>query len=198
LIARAVIMSGAYERNWAKHDGQSSALTQAFGRWQNRLPLYNMRMSNLAAAIVRAQIPEIDRRVRDGRAGHDHVAARLNGSPWLEVPPPLPPEARAPDSIQFNLVGMADADVDAFTAAAEAASVKVQVFGRSTDNARAFWNWRFIEGGTGELPRTREMLMRACDVRLPARLRRAELDFIADALIGAAAQAMDDARAYGT
>jgi hypothetical protein len=33
------------------------------------------------------------------------------------------------------------------------------------------------------------MLMRACDVRLPARLTRDELDFIADALIAAAAEA---------
>jgi hypothetical protein len=31
------------------------------------------------------------------------------------------------------------------------------------------------------------MLMRACDARLPARLTRPELDFIADALLAAAA-----------
>ncbi len=198
VAARAIIMSGAYEHNWRKHDGQDSALRAAFERWQNRLPLYNMRMNNLAAVIVRAQIPEIHRRVRDGRAGHDRVAARLNASPWLEVPPPLPPEARAPDSIQFNLTGMSDAEVDAFAEAAEASGVKVQVFGRSRDNARAFWNWGFLEGGPGELPKTRAMLLRACDVRLPARLTEAELDYIADALTGAAAQAMEAPRAFGT
>jgi hypothetical protein len=32
------------------------------------------------------------------------------------------------------------------------------------------------------------MLMRACDTRLPARLTRTDLDFIADALIFAAAE----------
>ena len=202
VAARAVIMSGAYEHNWKKHDGHNGALTAAFERWQNRLPLYNMRMNNVSAAIVRAQLGEIDRRVRDGRAGHDRVAERLNASPWLEVPPPLGPELRAPDSIQFNLVGMSDAEIDAFTAAAEAGGVKVQVFGRSRDNARAFWNWRFIEGEDGaapaDLPQTRAMLMRACDVRLPARLTADELDFIADALVAAAARAMEDQRAYGT
>ena len=57
---------------------------------------------------------EIARRVRDGRANHDHVAARLNTSPWLSVPDPLGPEARAPDSIQFNLCGMDDSDTLAF------------------------------------------------------------------------------------
>jgi dTDP-4-amino-4,6-dideoxygalactose transaminase len=198
VVARAVIMSGAYEHNWKKHDGHNGALRAAFARWQNRLPLYNMRMNNLSAVLVRAQIPEIERRVRDGRAGHDRVAATLNASPWLEVPPPLPPERRAPDSIQFNLLGMSDAEVDAFTGAAAEAGVKVQVFGRSADNARAFWNWGFLPDAPGDLPRTREMLMRACDVRLPARLTPDELDFIAEALVGAAAQAMADRRAYGT
>jgi hypothetical protein len=49
-----------------------------------------------------------------------------------------------------------------------------------------------------ELPQTRAMLMKACDVRLPARLKQDELDFIADALIGAAAEVAEPARAYGT
>ena len=61
----------------------------------------------------------------------------------------------------------------------------VQIFGLSDGNARAFWNWQFL-GDLPDLPKTRAMLMRACDVRLPARLTRPELDFIADALLAAA------------
>ena len=36
------------------------------------------------------------------------------------------------------------------------------------------------------------MLMRACDVRLPARLQKPDLDFIAGALIGAAEDVMGE------
>jgi dTDP-4-amino-4,6-dideoxygalactose transaminase len=199
LIARAVIMSGAYEHNWAKHLGAPDAdIEAAFARWQNRLPLYNLRLNNLSAAIIRPQLPEVARRVRDGRAGHDHVAHRLDTSPWLSVPAKLPPEERAPDSIQFNLHGMSDADTSTFVANAAARGIKVQVFGLSEDNARAYWNWQFLPGGTPDLPQTRAMLRRACDVRLPARLTRAERDVIADALIGAAEEAMTPRRAYGT
>ncbi|GAB4282060.1 MAG: aminotransferase class I/II-fold pyridoxal phosphate-dependent enzyme [Roseovarius sp.] len=199
LIARAVIMSGAYERNWSKHPGRDDPrLEAAFARWQNRLPLYNLRMSNLAAAIIRAQIPEIPRRVRQGRANHDHVAARLAASPWLAVPRKLDPEQRAPDSIQFNLLGMSDDEARGFVEAAAARGVDVQVFGLSADNARAFWNWRFLPGGVPELPRTRAMLMRACDTRLPAWLARAQLDAIADALLAAAEEVMGARRAFGT
>jgi dTDP-4-amino-4,6-dideoxygalactose transaminase len=199
LVARAVIMSGAYEHNWAKHmDGPDPALDAAFAAWQNRLPLYNLRLSNLSAAIIRAQLPEVPARVRAGRANHDHVAARLGASPHLSVPAPLDGEERAPDSIQFNLVGLSDAEARDFAEGAAARGVKVQVFGQSADNARAFWNWGFLPGGTPDLPRTRAMLMRACDVRLPARLSRAECDAVADILLAAMAEVTGARRAYGT
>ncbi len=191
LIARAVIMSGAYEHNWAKHiDGKDADLDAAFARWQNKLPLYNLRLNNMSAAIARAQIKEVPRRVRDGRANHDYVAAKLNQSPWLNVPEKLGPEERAPDSIQFNLQNMSQDNARAFAKAAEVRGVKVQIFGMSTDNARAFWNWNFIPGDTPDLPQTRAMLMNACDARLPARLTKPELDVIADALTGAAMDVM--------
>ena len=182
LIARAVIMSGAYEHNWKKHP----VAHDRFRFWQNRLPLYNMRMNNLSAAVVRHQIREIPRRAGDGRANHDYVAAILDACPWFEVPPPLPQEVRAPDSIQFNLCGFAsDEEAEAFQRRANEKGVPVQIFGLFADNARAFWNWQFI-GPQDSLARTRAMLMRACDVRLPARLGRDDLDFIATALVAAA------------
>ncbi len=182
LAARAIIMSGAYEHNWRKHDGD---LAEACARWQNKLPLYNTRLQNLSAAVIRPQLAEVPRRVRDGRAGHDHVAAQLNATPWMQVPDALPQEDRAPDSIQFNLPHFDDATARAFQDEAKARGVSVQVFGLSTDNARAFWNWEFL-GPQPDLPQTRAMLMQACDVRLPARLTRDELDYIARALIDAA------------
>ena len=193
LVARAIIMSGAYEHNWKKHP----VLQDAFATWQNKLPLYNLRMSNLSAAVIRPQLPELARRVRDGLKNHDYVAARLETSPYLSVPAPLAPERRAPDSIQFNVVNLKETDIRAFAEAAKARGVTVQVFGQSTDNARAFWNWAFL-GDTPDLPQTRDMLMRACDVRLPVRLNKAELDVIADLLLEAMAEVTAPLPAYGT
>lgn len=189
LAARCIIMSGAYEENWKKHPG----LQNSFGHWQNRLPLYNMRMQNLSAAVIRPQLPEIAGRVAKGRANHDHVADVLNKCVWLEVPPPLVGEDRAPDSIQFNLVGeWSDEQALAFQAGAKKRGVSVQIFGLSDGNARAFWNWQFL-GDMPDQPKTRAMLMRACDVRLPTRLAQSDLDFIAGALVEAAQGVMNDA-----
>lgn len=182
LAARAIIMSGAYEENWKKHPG----LSNSCAHWQNKLPLYNLRMQNLSAAVIRPQLPEVARRVTQGRANHDWVAAQLNSSDWMQVPPALPQELRAPDSIQFNLTGdWTDDEARAFQKAAKRRGVSVQIFGLSEGNARAFWNWQFLTD-LPELPQTRAMLMRACDVRLPARLTEAELDYIATAILEAA------------
>ena len=196
LMARTVIMSGAYEHNWKKHPG-TPELEQAFARWQNRLPLYNLRMSNLGAAVIRSQIRELPQRVRDGLANHDYVASRLNVSTYIDVPAPLAPERRAPDSIQFNLVGLDESEINAFAAATEARGVKAQIFGLSQDNARAFWNWQFLPEHA-DLPQTRAMLMSACDVRLPVRLTREELDVIADILLASIGEVNGPIPVYGT
>lgn len=182
IAARAVIMSGAYEENWKKHPG----LQNSYCHWQNKLPLYNLRMQNLSAAVIRPQLPEIARRVADGRRNHDHVAAQLNASGLMQVPEPLAGEDRAPDSIQFNLLGdWTDEEARIFQREAKVRGVSVQVFGLSEGNARAYWNWQFL-GELPDLPKTRAMLMRACDVRLPARLKVDELDYIAAALVDSA------------
>ncbi|MBC7738056.1 MAG: aminotransferase class I/II-fold pyridoxal phosphate-dependent enzyme [Candidatus Saccharibacteria bacterium] len=187
IAARCVIMSGAYESNWKKHPGMQNS----YMLWQNKLPLYNMRMQNLSAAVIRPQLPLVADRVAKGRAGHDRVADQLNNCPWLTVPPALAPEQRAPDSIQFNLTAdWTDAQALKFQSRAKARGVTVQVFGLSDGNARAFWNWEFL-GPQADLPQTRAMLMRACDVRLPTRLTFDELDFIAEAIVSA----VEDVRA---
>lgn len=185
IAARCVIMSGAYESNWKKHPGMQNS----YMLWQNKLPLYNMRMQNLSAAVIRPQLELVADRVAKGRHNHDHVADQLNLSDWLDVPAALAPELRAPDSIQFNLTGdWSDAEALDFQAHAKRRGVTVQVFGLSDGNARAFWNWQFL-GDAPELPRTRAMLMRACDVRLPTRLTRDDLDYIATAILDSAAAA---------
>ena len=184
IAARAVIMSGAYEENWKKHPG----LQNSYIQWQNKLPLYNLRMQNLSAAVIRPQLPALAGRVEKGRANHDRMAERLNLCPWIAVPAPLAPETRAPDSIQFNLAGdWTEAEALALQKAAKARGAGVQIFGLSEGNARAFWNWQFL-GDLPELPQTRAMLMRACDMRLPVRLSFDEVDFLTDAVLAAVAE----------
>ena len=180
LFAKAVIMSGAYEHNWMKHQGDQAY----FKKWQNKLPLYNLRMNNLSAALINAQLPELGSRVQKGRLNHDFTAERLDKSPWISVPAKLEPEQRAPDSIQFNLVDMNSTEIDLFEEITSGSGLNVQIFGRTKNNARAFWNWQFLPE-TFELPKTRKMLMTACDVRLPSRLNLDECEAISEVILSA-------------
>lgn len=177
LVAKAVIMSGAYEHNWKKHLGSQAV----FEKWQNKLPLYNLRLSNISATLIRSQISEIPGRVERGRRNHDALAKDLSKIEWIDVPEKLAPEMRAPDSIQFNLKNVTDAGCESFVNLAAKAGLKVQIFGRSKDNARAFWNWEFLPEQK-ELPQTRAMLLRACDVRLPTHLAPEDIEHIAQVL----------------
>ena len=178
LFAKAVIMSGAYEHNWIKHQGDQAN----FKKWQNKLPLYNLRINNLSAALINAQLPELNKRIERGRRNHDFTAERLNKSPWISVPAKLTPEERAPDSIQFNLINLNRDEIDLFEKITSQSGLNVQIFGRTKDNARAFWNWQFLPE-TFELPKTRKMLMSACDVRLPSRLSLDECKAISDVIL---------------
>ena len=182
LVARAIIMSGAYEHNWQKHP----VLAEPFARWQNQLPLYNLRLSNLSAVVARSQLPELPDRCSKGLRNHDYLADILSASPHIDIPQPLDGEQRAPDSIQFNLVGLNDEEVTQFAQDSATQGVKVQVFGLSADNARAFWNWQFIDD-LPELPQTRAMLMKACDIRLPVRLTNLEIEAIGAVILQALA-----------
>ncbi len=171
IIAKAVFMSGAYEHNWAKHCHPEVP----FEKYQNLLPLFNLRMNNLSAAVIRPQIELIDTRVAKGLENYEYVAEKLNASPLISVPPADARERRAPDSLQFNLVGFDDAQTRRVMEISTARGNPISIFGMQGDNARVFWNWKFI-GNVPELPITRAMLKRACDIRLPVGMSRNELD----------------------
>ncbi len=183
IIARCVIMSGAYESNWQKHGLDCNT----FAKYQNELPLYNTRLSNLSAAVIQPQLQHVTRRIRDGLRNHDLMAEQLNASPHLSVPSPLVPESRAPDSIQFNLVGFSDDEAHALMRETKDRGVAVSIFGLHNGNARAFWNWKFL-GDTPDLPQTKAMLMRACDVRLPASLTEDQVNAVADVILSSVRQ----------
>ena len=183
-------MSGACENNWKKHSG----LKRCFEKWQNKLPLYNRRLNNFSAVLLNAQLPELDHRIQDGGRNHDLTAERLNRSPWIYVPEKLKPEERAPDSIQFNLVDLTPSEIDHFAQLTAESGVKLKIFGRSRDNARAFWNLQFLPEKF-DLPKTRDMLMKACHVRLPARLTVEDCISISDVILTAVATAKRGAAA---
>jgi dTDP-4-amino-4,6-dideoxygalactose transaminase len=79
LMAKATIMSGAYESNWGNHMGETADLQY----WASRLPLYNMRMNNPTGVIVGAQLPYLSEIVEQMRFKHALIKNILNNTLFI-------------------------------------------------------------------------------------------------------------------
>ena len=53
------------------------------------------------------------------------------------------------------------------------------------DNARCFWNWRYLDVENEDLPATETMLKTACDLRLPVFLDNEDIDTMGSLILRA-------------
>jgi len=183
IMAQAVILSGAYERLHEKHFW-SGELNEHFRHYRKLLPLFNMRMTEYAAALVRPQLPLVEERSATFRKNYAYLVAKLSVSKSIELPSQDARELRAPDSIQFRVKGFSPEQMRRFMREVRATGLPLSAFGADEDNARVPWNWQFI-GNAPDVPMTKANLANACDMRLPSTLTDAHLDFLAETVLAA-------------
>jgi dTDP-4-amino-4,6-dideoxygalactose transaminase len=181
---KAMLHAGCYERNWQKHFGTAEDAAWIDGM-VNALPAYNFRMSNLSAAVLLPQIERIDDRVAHYNANYERLASQLATNPAIRMPKFLDKVRPAADSIQFELTGLPVEKMEAFVASCKKHGVDVAVFGVGGKNARCYWNWTFFE--PNDCPKTKAMLLRTADLRLPLRYTSADMDRIAGVISDAVA-----------
>lgn len=175
---RAILYSGSFERLWECHHIDSDR----FAELQKAIPTFGFRMSNVTAAIARAQLPLVEGRIRTFQRNYDLLADGLRASNNIYLPRPDPRASEFRNSIQFALVGMRPEQVQHFLSLAHDSGVPIKSIGTEEGNARAFWNWDYL-GETPELPRTRAILKRTCDLRLPELLDPNDIRVLADSLV---------------
>jgi len=163
MAAKVAVYAGAYEGLSEKHI--TVPPKEIFGDLPNLLPNYSMRMSALAAAVVRPQIPTLEERVEKYNARYYMIEERLSKHPQIEVPRQNPKVRICGDSIQFNLQKVTDEQVQKFLAECKSRGLPCELFGAAA-NARNFVNWKFSPAEES-LPRTAQMIGRAIDIRLP-------------------------------
>ncbi len=181
IYAKAVIMSGAYEKQWTKHFARPTCIDA----YQGQYPAYNVRMSEVTAAIARPQIADIDKKGEKFRNNYFRLAQILKRSAHIDVPARVDFETPVPNSIQFNLRGMRGDRIRNFIDVMKQEGIKIAVFGLSEDNARCFWNWRYLDVANEELPITETMLNTACDLRLPVFLENEDIDTMGTLIVRA-------------
>lgn len=177
LIAKATLYSGSQETFWKRHFSQSPY----FARYQNSIPNLSSRMSNLSAALIRAQLAELDDRLSAYQERYATLATILSASPYIRLPKPLPEVSRAPDTLQFHLLFDEDG-IQRFVRLLTEKGVPVKIFG-AADNPRFFKSWQYIDGIEDvNLPNTARILRAAGDLRLPGYLTDSDVRVIGETM----------------
>lgn len=166
MAAKTAVYAGAYEGLASKHTTVPGP--EVFGDLPKQLPNYSLRMSALAAAVVRPQLKTLDERIEKYNRRYNKITADLSerAAKYMSIPVNTPGMSPVHDSLQFNLhESITDEQVQKFLDECAAHGLPVELFGHKS-NARNFVNWEFAPADE-PLPLTAKMLSRACDVRMP-------------------------------
>lgn len=177
IIAKAVLYAGSQEKFWRKHWCKSEK-TDGLELY---IPNVSMRMSNISAAIIRVQLPYIDK----WRDEYYHKFSLLNmilkQTNALTVVDDIEGVERCYDTIQFRLNDTSQ--VEEFIQKLETLGIDVKLF-RSSTNPRYYKNWKYIdEIDAITLKKTDTILSNSCDLRLPLWLSEDEVRYIGNSII---------------
>ena len=194
MAAQAAVLAGAYEGLSAKHKCVPGP--EVFGDKPTMIPNYSLRMSNLAASVIRPQIKTLEERIEKYNHRHNNIVVpRLleRVGQYLYIPQLTPGCTRmVHDSIQFNLNAeiFTPEMVQEFLDECGDHGLPVELFGHKS-NARNFVNWGFAPA-TEPLPETAEMLSTACDCRLPLMWEDEDFEDLADVIIESIEKVLSD------
>lgn len=177
MAARAILHSGSYMLHGQHLGGPAPAIME---RWSERTPNFSMRMTALAAAMLRPQLAELPRRAARWNAIHDRIAAGLARSQHVRLPRRSPHERYSATSVQFSLPGLDPGEIEAALAAAKARGLPIKWFGaaKQAGFTSAPRHWAYA-GDQGALAGTHAALATLCDIRTPVSLTDEECDLIA-------------------
>ena len=193
IAAKTAVYAGAYEGLASKHTTVPGP--EHFKDLPVQIPNYSLRMSALAAAVIKPQIKTLDERIEKYNARYYKVAEALEtrAGDHLTIPK-LTPEVdlMVHDSLQFNLDEKFTPEmIEQFLKECADHGLPVELFGHKS-NARNFVNWGFAPAEE-PLPLTAKMLSRACDVRLPLMWDDEDFDDMANVLVESLEQVLADA-----
>lgn len=169
LAAQAVLLSGSYML-YASHLARPGP--EVFERWKYHTPNFSLRMSNLPAALARAQLgPVLHARCQRWNQRYRWLAQALEGAPHIRLPHRPPKEQFVASSFQFLLRAMSPAQMQEVVAACAAQGVHIKWFGAQEPvGFTSVWtHWQYF-GQPQQLPQAQAVLAALCDLRLPLSL----------------------------
>jgi dTDP-4-amino-4,6-dideoxygalactose transaminase len=190
VFSRALLLSGAYEGRAALHFRRGGP-----GLRDLSLPLLGLRMDEIRGSLAASQLGKSNRKIARLARNHRAIVRRLASVPAIRLRQPVAPDAVLGTAVSFRLPGAAPRRVAWFAKALRAEGVFAIAVGASGDeNARCFWNWRFLFPGETalairrQLPSSARFLSELVTIPLPAILEPRDRDDVVEAVRKVAAR----------
>jgi dTDP-4-amino-4,6-dideoxygalactose transaminase len=165
VIAKAILYSGSYML-YDRHISRPPL--EVFDRYKKIIPNFSLRMSNLAAALIRPQLADLERQCRRWNERYDLLEAELTGVPHIRIPKRQAKEGYVGSSFQFTLTDTDIISVDNFLKTCAERGVEIKWFGAKEPIAfTSSWeSWQYVKDAQ-PLPNTKRILDFMCDFRVP-------------------------------
>jgi dTDP-4-amino-4,6-dideoxygalactose transaminase len=167
VAAQAILMSGCYmmyDQHMLKPD------QEVFERWKYLTPNFSMRMSNLAAALLRPQIGQLSERGRRWNHIYATLERELSKVKLISIPARDAREEFIASSIQFSL-NMEPHEIETFLKECSLRGLYIKWFGTPAPIAFTsnYEHWHYL-ADKPDIPRSKAVLNGLLDMRTPLSL----------------------------
>jgi dTDP-4-amino-4,6-dideoxygalactose transaminase len=188
IAARATILSGSYML-YERHGASPSP--EVFDAIRLGTPNCSARLDNLRAAILRAQLPQLEGNIRRWNVRYKIIEAGLQGMSGVRVVERPQHEDFVGSSIQFHVDGIDAHNIPDFVDACMARGVELKWFGAQEPSAftSRYDSWHYLDD-IPHLPKTLQALSATCDMRVPLTFSEADCQLISEIIAEEAGNAI--------
>lgn len=165
VAAKAILYSGSYmlyESHLRKPD------MEVFEKYKKNIPNFSLRMSNLVAALIRAQLPVLEERCQRWNERYRIIEQELRKDENIRVPNRRDKEEYVGSSFQFTIKSTNVEAVKRFIRTCDARGIKIKWFGNLEPKGftSRYESWHYIHA-QDSLNSTNVILDYLCDIRIP-------------------------------
>jgi len=177
VAARAIVMTGSYML-YQRHG--TPPPEEVFQKVRLETPNMSGRIDNLRAALLRGQLPNLDENARRWNERYQALEVGLRKSNNLELPVRKQHEEYVGSSIQFKPQNIEPSQIPTLVENCAKRGVEIKWFGDAEPKAftSRYDSWQYIED-LPDLPKTKEVLSRTCDMRVPLTFDTDDCELIA-------------------
>ena len=177
---KSVFMSGSYENNYKLHSSKSNDIAN---RYKNHLPVFNVRMNNITAALAIPQIKNIEMTIDHINKNYKNLSKYLVERKEIQFPKENFSIRSVRDSAQMR-IKLSQSSLENLKSELNEINIPISYFGGlNNSNARLYQNWAFLENRNHILPNTKKNLSEVFDLRLPIHFQSKDIDIIAKSFL---------------